>query len=163
MWKRLLFPGIFLLLTVCKSPSPRLEGGPVPLLIAEPQLAITSITILQADLINTSFKLSLKIDNPNPFPITISSFRYELYGDGALWADGMEKTLTVVPAKTSSETNFVFNMNFINMRRGLLDDIIAMRDVRYRIAGSAEVKADAPGISGFRMNFDYSGNSAVLR
>jgi LEA14-like dessication related protein len=133
----------------------------------EPKFTITSITILQADLINTRMKLSLKIDNPNIFPISLTSFKYELYGDGNFWTGGIEKELAVVQAQSSSETEFIFEMNFINMKRRLLDDIIAMRYVHYRIVGTMEVGALAPvekyELPGIRINFDYSGDSAVKK
>jgi len=167
MRKLPVFWGLFFLFVACKSAPP--QGGAVPpaaeapLEVREPTFTITSIKILQADLINTRFKLSLRIDNPNAFPITLASFRYELYGDGRFWADGVVENLAVVPAKGFAETDFEFEMNFIGMKRRLFDDIVAMRDVRYRIAGSMELKTDIPGFPGFRINFDYSGNSAVLQ
>ena len=137
------------------------EAGPIE--VQEPTFAITSITILQADLINTRFKLNLRIDNPNTFPITLSSFRYELYGGGNLWIDGVEKNLAVVPAEGFAEASINCEMNFIGMKRRLLDDIVAMREVHYRVIGSMELETGIPGLPGFRINFDYSGNSAVIQ
>jgi LEA14-like dessication related protein len=166
MRKLLFFLGVFSLLTACKS-APHQGGAPPPaapdIEVKEPSITITSITILQADLINTRFKLSLKINNPNTFPITLSSFRYELYGDGNLWTNGVEKNLAVVPAQGFAETNITVDMNFIGMKRRLLDDIIAMREVHYRIAGSMELGTDIPGLPDFRINLDYSGISSVLQ
>jgi LEA14-like dessication related protein len=176
MWKLPLWFGIFVLLTACKS-SPHQSGTEVqqpesppaatevepiePIEVKEPTFTITSITIIQADLINTRLKLSLKIDNPNTFPITLVSFRYELYGDGSFWTSGREKDLAIVPARGSSETGFEFEMNFIGMKRRLLDDIIAMKEVHYRIAGDMELETDISQIPGFRLKFDFSGKSPV--
>ena len=170
----MVFLGVLSLLTACKSspyqseeprPSPAPPAAPEsgPIEVKEPEFTITAITILQAELINTRLELSLKIDNPNVFPITLVSFRYELYGDGNLWTSGAEKDLAVVPAQSSSETSFEFDMNFIGMKRRLLDDIVAMRKVHYRIAGDMELGTALSEVSGFRMKFDYSGNSAVLK
>jgi len=171
MWKSFIFLSVFFLLTACKSsPQQSEKPGPSPsaaefeaIEVVEPECTIMSITILQADLVNTRLKLHLKIDNPNVFPITLLSFRYELYGDGAFWASGREKNLSVVPAQGSSQTSFDFEMNFIGMRRRLLDDIIAMREVRYRIVGDMELGTDVEQLPDFRMKFDYSGNSAVFK
>jgi len=165
MWKLLVFLGILSLLT-CKSsppppPTPPVVPESTPVEVIEPEVTITSITIIQADLINTRMELSIKIDNPNAFPITLASFHYELYGDGHFWTSGREKDLAVVPAESSSETSFEFEMNFIGMKRRLLDDIIAMREVNYRIAGDMELGTDLSGLHDFRLKFDYSGKSAV--
>jgi len=169
MRKSLVFLTVFFLLMACKS-APHQGGEPEPppaepeiIEVKEPTFTITSIKILQADLINTRFKLSLRIDNPNAFPITLSSFRYQLYGDGNFWASGEEKNLAVVPAEGFAETTINFEMNFIGMKRRLLDDIVAMREVHYRVTGSMELGTDIPALPGFRINFDYSGNSAVLQ
>jgi LEA14-like dessication related protein len=165
MRRLLAFGGVFFLLIACKSAP---QGGEPPpaaaeIAVQEPAFTITSIKILQADLINTRFKLSLRVDNPNTFPITLSSFRYELYGDGNLWTDGVEKNLAAVPAGGSAEANITCEMNFIGMKRRLLDDIVAMREVHYRVTGSMELETGIPGLPGFHINFDYSGNSAVIQ
>ena len=159
MRKLLVFLGVFSLLTACKSAPP----APPATEVQEPTFIITSIKILQADLINTRLKLSLRINNPNTFPITLTSFRYELYGDGRLWANGIEKNLAVVPAKGFAETSLNFEMNFIGMKRRLLDDIIAMREVHYRITGNMEMGTDIPGLPHSRINFNYSGISSVIQ
>jgi LEA14-like dessication related protein len=131
--------------------------------IREPKFDITSIKILQADIVNTRAELNLVIKNPNVFPINLLSFRYELYGDGSFWARGVERDLLLIPAKSTSETIINFEMNFIGMNRRLLDDIIAMRQVRYRVVGEMEVGSDMPWLPRFSMKFDYSGDSAVLK
>jgi LEA14-like dessication related protein len=167
-WKWFIFLGICCALTACKSTPPQDEAEPVPeitvpLRITEPEFTITSIKILQADLINTRMKLTLKIDNPNTFPISLSSFKYELYGDGNFWTGGIEKDLATIEAQSSSETDFNLEMNFINMKRRLLDDITAMRQVHYRIVGTMEVGADIPDIPAIHVKFDYSGDSEVKK
>jgi LEA14-like dessication related protein len=165
-WKALVFLGMCCVLTACKSPPLPIESVPeivVPLRIMEPKFTITSIKILQADLINTRMKLSLKIDNPNLFPISLTSFKYELYGDGNFWTGGSVKDLAVIEAQSSSETEFNIEMNFINMKRRLLDDIIAMRYVHYRIVGTMEVGADMPDLPGISIKFDHSGDSEVKK
>ena len=166
-WIALIFLGMFCALITCKSVPPQDEPVPEivvpPLSIMEPEFSITSIEVLQADLINTRMKLTLKIDNPNVFPINLSSFKYELYGDGNFWTGGIEKDLATVPAQSSSETEFILEMNFINMKRRLLDDIIAMRYVHYRIVGTMEVGANIPELPGIRIKFDYSGDSVVKK
>ena len=174
MRKYLVFLAVFFLLIACKSSPHQSEEEPLESSesvaaapdieqIKEPVFIITSITILQADLINTRLKLSLKIDNPNVVPITLSSLRYELYGNGRLWTSGIENNLPVIPAQSSSEANFEVEMNFTNMRRRLLDDIIALREVHYRITGSVDVETGIPRFPDFRMNFDYSGDSEVIK
>jgi LEA14-like dessication related protein len=131
--------------------------------IREPEFAVTSIAVLQAELINTRFKVNLRINNPNPFPVDLSSLGYELYGEGRFWADGREQDPLRVPAQGSAETELILTMNFINMNRHILNEIIAMRLVRYRFTGEAEVGTGVSWLPRFHIGFDHSGNSVVLR
>ena len=139
----------------CKTPPQQ------SLNIKEPVFKIVSIAIIQAELVNTEFEAVLVIDNPNSFPVEVSSIRYELHGNGMFWADGKEANILHIPAESSCETNFRFSMNFINMNRRILDDVIKMREVQYRFKGDVEVKAALSSIPPFPMLFDCYGHSEV--
>jgi LEA14-like dessication related protein len=130
--------------------------------VQAPEFTVTAIAILRAELINTIFKVTININNPNSFPVTLSSLNYELYGNGLLWADGTEKNVLQIPEKSSAGTNLFLMMNFINMRRDLLDRIIRLQDVNYRFTGNARVAAGVDYLPVFNTVFDLSGYSAVL-
>jgi len=131
--------------------------------IREPEFSITSIAIMQAELINTRFAVTLRIDNPNPFPVTLSSFKYDLYGHGMFWADGSGREILAIPANDAAETKLSLVMNFINMKRSLLDEIIAMRHVGYRFTGATEIETGIAWLPHFSMEFDRHGYSEVRR
>ncbi|MDR2369981.1 MAG: LEA type 2 family protein [Treponema sp.] len=131
--------------------------------IREPVFTITSIAILQAELINTRFRVNLRIDNPNFFPVDLSSFGYELYGEGRFWAGGEERDVLHIPAKSSDETKLFLLMNFIDMKRNLLDEVVAMNLVRYRFRGEVLVGTGVEYLPAFDMAFDKSGMSEVFK
>jgi len=158
MRKFLFFLLSIYLLAGCKTQKP---VPPEVVEVIEPAFDVISIAVIQADLINTQFEAVIKIDNPNVFAVNLSSLGYELYGNGKLWADGKGKDILHVPAQGTCQTEFRFTMNFINMSRPLLDDIIAKRQVRYRFAGNVDVKPVIPNIDSFNMNFERSGLSGV--
>ena len=153
---------IFILIS-CKSPPPVIEEQEPEIEVIEPSFEVVSIYIIQADIVVTEFEAVIKIDNPNDFDVELSSIAYELYGNNAFWAGGTVKDIFVVPAQSSGETKFRFTMNFINMNRRLLDDVIAMRQVNYRFRGKAQVKPDIPKVDIFHVDFDCSGFSEVKR
>ena len=133
--------------------------------IRPPEFTITTIAILQADLINTRFRVGMRIDNPNPFPLNLSAFEYQLYGGGIFWAEGGTEDILPVPAAGSAETSLSLEMNFIGMPRRLLDEIVSMREVDYRFTGTVDVAAAAAltRLPQFRIPFDRQGRSAVLK
>ena len=153
----LLFAAV-LALAACKNNPEPIVSGPR---ILEPGFSISSIMILQAELVNTRLKVKVRIDNPNPFPVTLSSFQYELYGEGHFWADGTEKNVFTVPASGYAEKDLFVVMNFIDMKRGLLDKVIAMDFVAYRFAGSVTITADE--MPALIKEFNLEGESEVDR
>jgi len=188
--KKILFSVLIILIIMsCKTPAPvveleqpivhvvKLEPVPQPVPepvsvpepeviipvidILEPEFSIVSIYILKADLVVTEFETVLRIDNPNEFEVEFSSIIYELYGNGAFWANGRGNDILHVPALSSSETNFIFKMNFIDMNRRLLDDVIALKPIDYRFKGQAHVQPELKNYPAFVANFDCSGYSQV--
>jgi len=147
------------LIISCKTTPPK----PAEIEFLEPKFEVTSIYIIQADLVVTEFEAVIRIDNPNNFAADLSSIKYELYGNSHFWSDGVANNVFRIPANCSSETHFRFKMNFINTSRKLLDDVINMRQVNYRFKGQAEVKPDIPQASLFNVQFDCSGLSDVKR
>jgi len=153
----------FLLITAlfspaCKSPPKIIEPA---VEVKNPEFEILSIAIIQADLVNTMFEAVVRINNPNDFAVDLSSIDYKLYGNGMFWADGRGSDILHIQAKSSCETEFHFTMNFINMSRKLLDDVIAMRHVNYRFEGDVEVEPFVPSLPAFQMTFNRSGLSEV--
>jgi hypothetical protein len=130
--------------------------------IREPEFAITSIAILKDELVNTRLRVDLRIENPNIFPVTLSSFGYELYGRDRFWANGRERDVLEVPPRGFAEARLLLVMNFINMPRDLLDEVIALGKVPYRFAGNVLVNTPVPLLPSFKMDFDRQGISEVL-
>jgi LEA14-like dessication related protein len=130
--------------------------------VRTPGFSITSIAILKAELVNTKFRVRIKVDNPNPFPLELSDFIYTLYGNGRLWADATEKKELVVEGKSSLQSDLFLIMNFINMERRLLDQIVNLVSVNYRFTGEAQISTGIDYLPKFRTGFDLSGYSEVL-
>jgi LEA14-like dessication related protein len=144
----------------CKETPPPRTKPAVPRIV-EPKFSITAITILQDNLVNTRLKVTLRVENTNAFPVELSSFEYELYGEGQFWADGAEKNVLAVPASGSAEKDLLLVMNFIDMKRDLLDKVIAMDWVNYRFSGTVAI--NAVNMPLLLKNFNLEGESTVER
>jgi len=161
----LVFLSVLLLIT-CKS-QPQLTEVEVEaepeIEIIQPEFEIVSIVILQADIVVTELEAILRVKNLNDFALELSSITYELFGNETLWARGVRTDILSILPDSTNETKFKFEMNFIDMRRGLLDDVIAMRQIRYRLRGKALVKPALANIEPFLIEYDESGLSEVRR
>ncbi|MDR1249869.1 MAG: LEA type 2 family protein [Treponema sp.] len=174
MNKSLFFLLCPVLLCACATPKAAEAPQPVPVVsspeplkpapeirIQEPEFSISSIAIMQAELINTRFRARIRIDNPNNFPLELSAFSYELHGAGRYWAEGKETAPIEVPSEGCVEKDLFLTMNFINMKRETLDQVIALKTVRYRFSGDATV--GAAGHPPLALSFDQSGESPVTQ
>jgi len=156
------FAAFFIMLS-CKSQPPQEVEVLPEIVILEPTFEVTSIFIIQADIVVTEFEAVIRIINPNEFALELSSITYELFGNNRFWAGNTVSNIFQIPASSTSETRFRFEMNFINMSRPLLDDVIAMRQVNYRFKGQAAVRPVLSDVSSFTANFDCTGLSEVRR
>ncbi|MDR1353080.1 MAG: LEA type 2 family protein [Treponema sp.] len=130
-------------------------------LILEPEFRIISVAVKKAELIDTRFKVKIRLKNPNSFPVELSAFSFELYHGGSLWAGGSRKNIMLIPQGQSAEAELLLTMNFIDMRRDLLDQVIAMQQIDYRFAGEATISTGIAYLPHFRWKFDQSGRSIV--
>jgi LEA14-like dessication related protein len=131
-------------------------------LIREPEFRIMSVAVKKEELIDTSFKVKIRLKNPNIFPVELSAFSFELYNGSRLWAGGQKRNVLIIPQGQSAETDLFLTMNFIDMQRNLLDQVIAMEQIDYRFAGEATVSTGITYLPQFRWKFDQSGRSIVV-
>ncbi len=131
--------------------------------IREPRVSIKSIKILRSVLINTTLKLTLSLENPNGFPVEFRSLAYKLYGEGRPWADGKAEAAVLVGGQTELDTEILITMNFIDMKRELLDMVNQLKTVSYRLKGETLIGTGMEFLPEFRMDFDERGSTEVLR
>lgn len=128
--------------------------------IREPEFIITSIAVSKGErTTNTHFRVSLQIDNPNVFPLELSSLTYSFYGDGHFWADGKKDIFLQIPANSSAETQVFLLINFIDISLNLQDKLIALKRVHYRLTGETTILTNIVYLPEFHMDFDLSRES----
>lgn len=135
-------------------------GGGIPI-VREPLLRITSLRIERDVLVTTNLRLDMEIENPNAFPLEMSSISYDFYGEGRAWASDADAVPALVPAKGTIRRGLRFTMNFADADRRLFDLVARLRTVRYRLSGSAEVGTGLEAIPSFTLGFDLEGACPV--
>jgi LEA14-like dessication related protein len=138
------------------------EAGGRVAVVREPVFSVRSIKIKKAELINTRFEVVLRVENPNAVPLRLLSLEYELFGDRRLWTDGSAAEAFTVPAKGAVDGKLSLTMNFIDMKRELLDQVIRLQVVDYRFRGKARIATELPGFPDFTMPYDLTGRTSVV-
>lgn len=131
--------------------------------ILRPQLIIRSIRILKDELINTRLGVDLSIINPNVFPLRFSGLEYRLYGESRYWASGKIAEPFDVPERGEAEARLYLTMNFTDMDRSVLDRVIKLAEVAYRLQGSAIIDTGLVFFPRFEQSFDMSGRVKVIK
>lgn len=134
----------------------------VPRVMA-PTLDIISIRIIKDELINTRLRVDLAIHNPNAFRLSFATLDYRLYGEGRFWADGSQAQPFDVPAGGSATASLFLTMNFTDMSRSLLDQVIRLATVNSRLAGVARIDTGLGFLPQFVLPFDMAGRAEVTR
>lgn len=131
--------------------------------IMPPELRIASIRILKDELINTRLRVDLEILNPNVFPLSFASLDYKLFGEGRYWAGDSLAKAFAVPALQTATASLYLTMNFTDMSRSLLDQVIKLAAVNYRLTGAGRIDTGLDFFPQFILPFDMSGRTQVLR
>jgi LEA14-like dessication related protein len=146
--------------------SPPEASAPARPEVRAPDFRIESVSIKRDLLVTTKLRLSLAIDNPNDFPIELSAFSYQFYGEGKLWTEGSSEDAvpeSSVPAHGSLERKLSFTMNFASMDRRLFDLVAKLKVVRYRLKGTTRISTGIESLPDFPTSFDNEGTCAVER
>jgi len=129
--------------------------------IMPPSLEITAIRILKDELINTRLGVDLAVHNPNAFDLEFATLGYRLYGEGRYWASGKLASAFRVPAGGTAQAALSLTMNFTDMDRSLLDRVIKLARVNYRLSGAGFVDTGLDFLPRFELPFDLSGSVNV--
>ena len=131
--------------------------------IMPPELRIASIRILKDELINTRLRVDLEILNPNMFPLSFAALDYKLFGEGRYWASDSLAKAFAVPALQTATASLYLTMNFTDMSRSLLDQVIKLAAVNYRLVGAGRIDTGLEFFPQFVLPFDMAGRTQVLR
>ncbi len=151
----------------CSSEDGTLRGsasitGSYPV-IREPVVAIASLRILRYELINSALNIVLEVRNPNAFPVSFSEAEYRFYGDGRSWASGATRKAQVVQARSCGTVILPITLNFTDLGRSYFDRVAQLKDIAYRLQGSAWITTGIDILPSFKLGFDTSGVTRVER
>lgn len=136
--------------------------GSIPL-IREPRFEILALKIERDILVTTNLRLAMEVSNPNAFPVGLEDIAYSFDGELKPWAEGRTAGPFRIGARSSRRIELVFEMNFADRDRSLLDLVNKLQVVQYRLAGTASVAAELGFPLSFPIAFDESGSCRVER
>ena len=104
-------------------------------LVTKPEIALANVEMLKANLWEQSFRLRLRVDNPNDRSLPIRGMQYQIYLNDARLATGVSDQAFTVPAYGSE----YFELNVRSNLWRHIGDIVRLVETQqaidYRIEG----------------------------
>ena len=115
-------------------------------LIAEPDVRLTGVTTSELSFSGQTFQLSFDVENPNPFPLPVKSFRYYVELENRNFASGEAVADIAIPAQGRGALDVSVTVDALRQASSLP---LLLRDsargpLNYRLSGSFVV--DVPGM-----------------
>lgn len=82
--------------------------------IETPTVDVADVQILSADMFAQSFKVRLKVQNPNDFDVPVESIDFKLYLMGDEFGEGVTEAPFTLPAKGEAEFDTLLSTKFIS-------------------------------------------------
>jgi len=127
-----------------------------------PTVSLSSLQLLSASLSEQSYEIQLEIDNPNAFPLPLTTIDYELKLNDAVFAEGTNAEAVTIPANQAEVIKLQVTSNLVSLyeqARAFGSSILGGdfgSELDYELKGSlsfAEGLLDVP--------YDYSGKVSV--
>jgi LEA14-like dessication related protein len=111
-------------------------------ILEKPSFVLREITLNPRSITELNILLSLDIQNPNRFDLTLVSFEYTVYIDNEVIGNGRLEKELLIPSSSITRVQAPVAANFKNLA-GSLKAVFAGftgKDVSYKIEGKADVK-----------------------
>ena len=129
-------------------------------IIEEPSFVLREIILRPSSLTEGNLLISLDIQNPNRFDLTLKSFEYVLFLDNKKIGTGHLEKEILVPSLSTTQVQVSVAAKFKDLG-GSLKTIIAGHDLPYKIEGTASVET-AFGSREFPLSKDWRSNQKNL-
>lgn len=122
-----------------------------------PQISISNIQLIDAELLEQRYALTLRVQNTNDFPFFIKGLSYKLFINGSEFAHGVNKQLIdILPYEEKSIT-----VTLVSNTLGLINQLQALSQnkqaLHFRLTGHISHGTIANPISLYNLPFEKEG------
>ncbi len=126
--------------------------------VEPPQLALSNVQMLQSSLLEQRYRLTLRVNNPNPVALPISGMSYAVKFAGVDFASGVTPNAFRIPARGEHLVDIDVSTNLLRTAQQLVTVLRGDPDaIDYELSGSVDV--DLPLVGA--VPFSKSGTVAL--
>lgn len=116
-----------------------------------PQVTLSDVRLVDATLLEQTYRLRLRLKNPNPFDIRVEGLQYTLEMNGRNFASGVSNQRLTVPELGSAQVDVDAVSNLANIYRQITALQRPKDALTYRMRGVLYIQG------GRRLSFDQHG------
>ncbi len=115
--------------------------------IKSPRVSITDLRVQEVTPLETTFKVALRIINPNDFSLSIKGAECDLEINDQTFGSGVSGDMATIPAYGTDVVSMLVYSSVIDMVRGFLK-LPGQEHLTYKIKGALRVSvANAPAVT----------------
>lgn len=108
-------------------------------LVEKPSLSVDNFSMGEASILKQTFRLRLKVDNPNQFALPILGLNYGVNIAGVEVADGSQDSAVTIPAGGSDYLDIAINTNLLKSLPGLSGVLMqGGKEMAYEVTGAVQ-------------------------
>ena len=110
--------------------------------VSPPELTLSEVRLVQADLRAQRYAVTLQAYNPNSFSIGVEAIEWQLELAGHNFADGSLAVADTLPARESVPLTLEMQTNLLDYARHALSRLASGGDeLEYKLSGTARIKS----------------------
>ena len=113
-------------------------SGGVPGVVEQPKISIQNIAVQDISLTQGTAVVTLKVANPNAFPIPLQGIEYRLTLNGHRVASGDQVQNMSIGARQEVPVNIPVKLNFVELLQ-LAPEAMRSRSLRYDLTGAVRL------------------------
>lgn len=110
-------------------------------IVRAPDVSLANVEVTDLDFSSQTFRLGFDVNNPNPFPLPVTSVSYGIELDGQRFATGATEGEFTIPANGDGEFAITVQLNLLKSAPQLLYTVrdAVTREIPYSLTGSLGV------------------------
>jgi LEA14-like dessication related protein len=128
--------------------------------VKAPILRVDGLRLGQAGITGASMEVAFALRNPNPEPIQVERFDYELFVNGQPLGRGYQPTAVDLPGFGEQRVTSRFDLNFLSLP-GAVKSVLGDDRAHARVKGDFYVRKDGGGLK--KLGFDADADVAIKR
>jgi LEA14-like dessication related protein len=128
----------FLMLVLMLSPMLGCAG--LSQLVESPKVSLTNVALVQAGLLEQRYRLTLRVQNPNPVSVPVNGLDYAVKLAGIEFAQGVTPNAFTLPANGEDTVDIEVSMNLLESAQQLYKVFKAgPENLDYQLSGNISV------------------------